>query len=177
MSQAERNCRARRLIAIALFSMSGLFAQDLSGIWQGLVRNPDTKEDLRTVLKIASSDGDPIKGNFWSIDQTYLVFPATLTLQGSVVKLSIPGIGASYQGKLGADGDTMTGTLKGFSVPVQWTMKRVSEDQAWAIPKPPVPTRPIPANADPAFEVATIKPSHPDAMGRGARVQGANISC
>ncbi len=176
MSKADRNCRIRRLIAIAIFSVSTLSAQDLTGIWQGVVRNPDTKQDLRTVLKIASSDGDPIKGNFWSIDQTYLVFPATLSLQGSVVKLNIPGIGASYQGKLSADGDTMTGTLKGFSIPVQWTMKRVSEDQAWAIPKPPVPTRPMPADADPAFDVATIKPSRPDATGRGTRVQGANLS-
>ena len=126
--------RMRLLIAFAVLPVSGLFAQDLAGIWQGVVKNPDTKEELRTVLKIASSDGDPIKANFWSIDQTYLVFPATLTLQGSVLKMSIPGIGATYQGKLSADGNTMTGTLKGFSVPVQWTMKRVLRDQAWAIP-------------------------------------------
>jgi uncharacterized protein (TIGR03435 family) len=173
---AERKCRVRRLTAIAIFSVSGLFAQDLTGIWQGVVRNPDTKEDLRTVLKIASSDGDPIKGNFWSIDQTYLVFPATLTLQGPVLKLSIPGIGASYQGKLSADGNAMTGTLKGFSIPVQWTMKRVSEDQAWAIPKPPAPISPMPADADPAFDLATIKLTRPDATARGTRVQGANVS-
>ena len=34
----------------------------------------------------------------------------------------------------------------------------------------------MPADADPAFDVATVKPSRPDAMGRGPRVQGANIS-
>jgi uncharacterized protein (TIGR03435 family) len=166
----------KRLIVFAILPVSGLFAQDLAGIWQGVVRNPDTKEELRTVLKIASSDGDPIKANFYSIDQTYLVFPATLTLQASVLKLNIPGIGATYQGKLSADSNTMTGTLKGFSVPITWTMKRVSEDQAWAIPKPPAPPRPMPADADPVFEVATIKPSRPEATGRGTRVQGANIS-
>jgi uncharacterized protein (TIGR03435 family) len=166
----------RRLMAIALLQACGLFAQDLAGIWQGTVRNPDTKDELRTVLKLASSDGNPIKGNFYSIDQTYLVFPSTLTLQGTVVKLSIPGIGASYEGKISTDGSTMTGTLKGFSVPVTWTMKRVREDQAWAIPKPPVPPRPMAADADPAFEVATIKPSRPDATGRGSRVQNSNIS-
>jgi uncharacterized protein (TIGR03435 family) len=176
MKRGKRNSRVKHLIAMAVFSGSGLFAQDLAGIWQGVVRNPDTKEDLRTVLKIAPSNEDPIKANFWSIDQTYLIFPATLTFQGSVLKMTIPGIGASYQGKIGADGNTMTGTLKGFSVPVQWTMKRVSEDQAWAIPKPPVPLRPMPADADPAFDVVTIKLSRPDATRSGTRVQEDNVS-
>lgn len=173
MSKAQM--RVSRLVALALLPMSGLFAQDLTGTWQGVVKNPDTKEELRTVLKIASSDTDPIKGNFYSIDQTYLVFPATLTLRDSVVKLNIPGIGATWEGKFGADGNTMTGTLKGFSAPVQWTMKRVSADQAWLIPKPPSPKR-MAADADPAFEVATIKPSRPDARGGLTRVQGGNLS-
>jgi uncharacterized protein (TIGR03435 family) len=162
------------LIALAILPASALFAQDLTGTWQGAVRNPDTQQELRTVLKIASSNENPIKGNFYSIDQTYLVFPATLTVQASVVKLSIPGIGASYQGKLSADGATLSGTLKGFSIPVQWTMKRVSADQAWAIPKPPAPHEL--KSADPAFEVATVKPSRPDTVGRGMRVQGGNVS-
>jgi hypothetical protein len=84
-----------RLIALTMLPASGLWAQGLAGTWQGTVRNPDTKDDLRTVLKIASSQGNPINANFWSIDQTYLVFPATLNVQGSVLKLSIPGIGAN----------------------------------------------------------------------------------
>ncbi|HEY7334397.1 MAG TPA: TIGR03435 family protein [Bryobacteraceae bacterium] len=162
------------LIALAILPASALFAQDLTGTWQGAVRNPDTQQELRTVLKIALSNENPIKANFYSIDQTYLVFPATLTVQASVVKLSIPGIGASYQGKLSADGATLSGTLKGFSIPVQWTMKRVSADQAWAIPKPPAPHEL--KSADPAFEVATVKPSRPDTVGRGMRVQGGNVS-
>jgi uncharacterized protein (TIGR03435 family) len=167
----------KHLVAFALLSTCSLFAQDLAGTWQGISRNPDTKEELRTVLKIASSDGNPIKANFWSIDQTYLVFPATLTVEGSVVKMSIPGIGASYQAKLSADGNTMTGTLKGFSVPVTWTLKRVSASEAWTIPKPPTPPKPL-ASADPVFEVATIKLSRPDSKerGRGGRLQGGNFA-
>lgn len=174
------NCRARRPIAIAIAAAGlftqGLLAQDLAGTWQGVVKNPDSKEDLRTVLKIESSDTAPIKANFWSIDQTYLVFPSTLTVQGGVIKMSIPGIGASWQGKLSADGTTLSGTLKGFSIPVEWTMKRITPDQAWAVPKPPAPVRPMPADADPAFDVVTVKPSKPDAIGQSLRVQGATVS-
>jgi hypothetical protein len=164
------------LIALAILPVSGLFAQDLTGTWQGISKNPDTREELRTVLKI--TDGNPIKANFWSIGQTYLVFPATLTVQSGVVKMSIPGIGATYQAKLSADRNTMTGTLKGFSVPVTWTLKRLTAgDQAWAIPKPPPPAKPL-VTADPVFEVASIKLSRPDAPGRGGRgvrVQGGNL--
>lgn len=170
----------KRLIALAILPVSGLLAQDLSGIWQGVVKNPDTKEELRTVIKIASpaivSSKSPIIGNFYSIDQTYLVFPATITVQGSTVKMNIPGIGAVYEAKLSADGNTIAGTVKGFSVPAPWSMKRVTEAEAWPIPKPPVPTRPMAADADPAFEVATIKPTNPDATERGFRVQDSNIS-
>jgi len=174
------NTCMNRLIALTILPASCIFAQDLAGIWQGVVKNPDTKEELRTVIKIASpavvSSGSPINGNFYSIDQTYLVFPATITVQGSAVKMNIPGIGAVYEAKLSADGNSISGTVKGFSVPAPWAMNRVTEAEAWPIPKPPAPPRPMAADADPAFEVAAIKPSNPDAQGRGARVQDSNIA-
>jgi hypothetical protein len=97
----------KRLIVLAILQAGGLFAQDLTGTWQGISRNPDTRDELRTVLKIASSEGNPIKANFWSIDQTYLVFPATLTVQGSVIKMNIPGIGAEYSAKMDRDAGTL----------------------------------------------------------------------
>lgn len=50
--------------------------------------------DLRTILKIGLPEGDVIKASFYSIDQTYLAYPATLKLQGGVVRLEIPGVGA-----------------------------------------------------------------------------------
>jgi len=166
--------RVRNLIGLAILPLSGLFAENLAGIWQGTVKNPDTQQELHTVLKIA--EGTPITANFYSIDQTYLVFPGTITLQGSTVKMSIPGIAATYEGKLSADGNAMTGTVKGFSVPTAWNMKRVPESEAWAIPKPPVPLRPMAADADPAFEVAVIKPSNPDGAGPNAGVRDSNVS-
>jgi uncharacterized protein (TIGR03435 family) len=53
-------------------------------------------------------------------------------------------------------------------------MKRVGEEQAWAIPKPPAPAKPL-VDPDPVFEVATIKPSSPDSTGRGGRLQGGKL--
>jgi hypothetical protein len=105
---------------------------------------------------------------------TYLVFPGTTTVKGAAIKMSIPGIGATWQGKLSADGTTLTGTLDGMAVPVIWTLKRVNSDEEWALRKPPVPVRPL-VSADPAFEVATIKPSNPDGPGRGG-AEGGGIA-
>ncbi len=168
--------KLQRLIALTLLPASALFAQSLAGTWQGIVRSPDNGADLRTVLKIAASGDDTIKGNFYSIDQTYMAFPITATLQGSAVKLKIPGIGAVYEAKLSADRNTMAGMIKeGFPAPVPWTLRRVSDEQAWAIPPPPAPAKPM-ANPDPVFEVAAIKLSQPDAKGRGLRIQGGKFS-
>ncbi len=165
-----------RRIAFFILTATGLLAQNLAGIWQGTVKNPDTKQELRTVIKVASSEGSPILGTFYSIDQTFLAFPATITVQGSTVKMNIPGIAATYEGKLSADSNAMTGTVKGFSVPTPWNMKRVTPEEAWTIPKAPTPPRPMAADADPAFDVVTIKPSRPEETGRGARVQDSNVS-
>ncbi len=40
-------------------------------------------------------------------------------------------------------------------------------ETAWAIPEPPPKIPPMTADADPTFEVATIKPTAPDFKGKG----------
>ncbi len=161
------------LMALAMMASSGLFAAALDGTWQGIVSPPENQEHLRTVLKIAGADGATIKATFYSPDQTYLAFPATLTLKGDVVKLSIPGIGANYDARLSKDGETMVGTIKAgvFPTPVSWTLKRVKPEEAWALREPPTPPKPL-MNPDPSFEVATVKPSPPDSTRAGMDMKG-----
>lgn len=147
----------KRLLPVAILASSGLFAQDLTGVWQGVVSPPDNQAHLRTVLKVAPAEDGVNKATFYSIDQTYLGIPETFKLQGAVVKLEIPGIGAHYEAKLSKDGDSMEGTIKAgvFPTPVPWTLKRVKPEEAWALREPPKP----PANPDPSFEVATVIPA------------------
>ena len=167
----------RWILAAFTILPGSLVAQNLVGTWQGIVHSPTSDTDQRTVVKILGSEGETIKANFYSIDQSRLAFPATLTVEKSVVKMNIPGIGTVYEAKLSADGNTMTGTIKGgFPFPVPWTLKRVSETEAWAIPEPAPPPKPMAADADPVFEVATIKLTPTDVRGRGIRVQGTNFS-
>src|SRR5689334_14986352 len=55
------------IIALVAFSGSTLFAQDLTGTWQGTL-SPGGGRDLRTVIKI-SKQGDNYQAVFYSIDQ------------------------------------------------------------------------------------------------------------
>src|SRR5439155_18190325 len=60
--------------------------------------------------------------------------------------------------------------------PSPLNLTRATNQTAWAIPEPPAPPKPMAANANPSFEVATIKPSNPDQPGMGFGVQGRRFS-
>src|ERR1017187_405555 len=95
------------MIALVALSGDALLAQDLTGTWQGTLKLPDGRE-LRTVVKVSKADGGALRGIFYSIDQGGQGIPANpVTLQGSTVKMSMPGIGGAYEGKLEAGGDTI----------------------------------------------------------------------
>jgi uncharacterized protein (TIGR03435 family) len=149
-------------------------AQDLSGIWQGTLRAPGG-HDLRVVYKISKTPTG-WSAQSYSIDQTPMPFPVTsITLQGADVKISVQRIGGTYEGKMSPDGSTITGNWsQGASLPL--VLKRVSPDAAWPIPEPPPRPKPMAADANPEFEVATIKPSKPDQPGKAFRVQGRRFS-
>jgi uncharacterized protein (TIGR03435 family) len=52
-------------------------------------------------------------------------------------------------------------------------LDRSKADPAWAFPEPP---KHMPANANPAFEVATIKPGEPGREGKGIGLRGTQFS-
>jgi uncharacterized protein (TIGR03435 family) len=147
-----------------------LHAQDVVGIWQGTLQIQG--RELRTQIRIVN-DGGGLKATLQSIDQGPGVLPGTVTLQGSTVKISIPGIGGTYDGRLAADGGTIEGTMTQAGAPaMKLDLKKVTAEAAWT--PPPAPPRPtaMPADWKPAFEVATIKPSRPDTPGQSITVRG-----
>ncbi len=149
-------------------------AQDLSGIWQGTLHAPGG-HDLRIVYKISKTDTG-WSAQAYSIDQTPMPIPVTsITLQGADVKISVLRIGGTYEGKMSPDGSTITGSWsQGASMPL--VLKRVSADAAWPIPEAPPRPKPMAADANPEFEVATIKPSKPDTPGKGFMVRGRRFN-
>jgi uncharacterized protein (TIGR03435 family) len=149
-------------------------AQSLADTWQGTLH---VGKDLRLVAKIAKGDGGVYKTTFYSIDQGGQGIPvATTTLQGTTVKMNVTAIGGTFEGKLASDGKSIVGTWSQGPNPLPLTLTRATPETAWAIPEPPPVIPPMAANANPSFEVATIKPSKPDAPGKMFRVQGRRFT-
>jgi hypothetical protein len=161
------------VLATVLLSI-GAQAQDLTGAWQGTLTIPNAGRELRIVVQISKED-TAWRGMFYSIDQSGQGIPINaLTLQGSAIKMTIPNIGGSYEGRLEADANTITGTFtQGGPIPL--VLRRATPQTAWEIPKPPAPPKPMAADAKIEFEVATIKLSKPETQGRGITLRGKQI--
>ncbi len=150
-------------------------ASDLSGTWQGTLH---AGKDLRTVLKVTKGNGNTWKAEMYSIDQGPGAMPvSSVTLQGSTVKYSIMMIDGSYEGKLSPDGNTIAGTwTQGGGHPLPLEFKRATPGTEWNIPEAPARMKPMAADAKPVFDVATVKPSKPDAQGKNYLMQGHQFS-
>ena len=150
----------RWIIVFAALSASTLFGQSLVGTWQGTLQAGG--RDLRIVFKISTTSADALTAVIYSIDQGGQPLPGgKVTRQGSAVKITTA-IGANYEGKVNADGNTIAGTWSQGPSPLTLNLTRATDQTAWAIPEPLPIAKPMAANADPAFEVATIKLSRPD---------------
>jgi len=140
---------------------------DISGDWQGTLH---ANKDLRTIVRITKADKG-FAAKWYSIDQGGPAIPVTaVTVDGPKVKFALDMIGGTYDGVLSADGATMTGTWTQGPTPLPLTFVRATKETAWEIPAPPPPPKMMPADADPAFDVATIKPNdsgHPNMEGLG----------
>jgi uncharacterized protein (TIGR03435 family) len=152
------------IFALAALPGGMLLAQNnIVGTWQGALQIPQAPSgQLRLVIEISTTDADTLKAVLHSIDQGGVAIKGTATLQGSAVKMALVGIGATFEGKLSADGSSIAGTWSQGPMPFNLNLKRATSETAWTIPEPPAPTKPMAAAADPVFEVATIKPSRPD---------------
>lgn len=162
------------LISFVLFSGGALFAQDITGTWQGTIHTP--QKDLRTVVKIEKTDAGTLKLVLYSIDQSGQGIPATsASFQDKVVKYSVATIDGSYEGRLSADGKSISGTWKQASSSMSLVLERATPETEWTIPEPPAKLPPMAADADPSFEVVTVKPSVPGKPGKGFGFRGSHF--
>jgi uncharacterized protein (TIGR03435 family) len=147
------------VVALAAIFGTGARAQDLSGNWQGTLKAKDLRE-LRVIFNIYKGDKNPWSAKMYNADQGGPAIPATsVTEHGSSIKISVDMLGGTFEGKLSEDGKTMTGTWTQGAQPLPLTLVRATPETAWEIPAPPPPPKRIPADANPTFEVATIKPT------------------
>jgi uncharacterized protein (TIGR03435 family) len=133
-------------------------AKSIEGSWQGTL-NAGGK-DLRIVVEVSKDDGR-LKGVFHSIDQQVPpIKVSSISLDGPTFKFAVDLAGATYEGKLAADGNSIAGTWTQGNSPLPLNFARATKTTAWEIPAPPPPPKQMPADADPSFEVATIKPNN-----------------
>jgi uncharacterized protein (TIGR03435 family) len=149
-------------------------SKDIVGTWQGTLHIPaagqNPEVNLRLVFKISRSAAGALNASWYSIDQTGRGIPmATITFQDGLLKFKSSMIERSYEGKMAEDGKSITGTWMEGDKPILLLLDRTTPDTAWAIPEVP---KPMAADANPGFEVATIKPSKPGTRGKGIGFDG-----
>ena len=124
--------------------------------WQGYLCNGS--RDHRTVLKVSKQDGKLRAAMYWIDEGGRSTTAFSVTLLDSTFKADLAY--GNYEGKLSADGTSITGTwTQGSSNPTALNLVRATTETAWAIPEI-VPEKAMAADANPSFEVATIKPNN-----------------
>jgi hypothetical protein len=161
-------------LATVLLSALPLFAQGLPGTWQGTLKVPQApRSELRVVFQISTAEADALEAQMVSIDQGAHAFPASsVTLRDHAVKIAIPGLGAGFDGKMSADRKTIAGTWTQGQATFPLTLELATPQTAWAMPETAEKPKPMAADADPSFEVVTIKPtSRRELMGAERKVR------
>jgi len=159
-------------VAMLILMCGALRAQDISGNWQGTLQTGQGN-GLRLVMKISKADTGGWKAVFYSVDQSPQPIAVTsLTVQGLNFNFAITPMDWTYTGMLNSDRTTITGNATQRGAAHVLNLQRVSEENTWAIPEPP---KPMPADANPKFDVVTIKPSDPNRPGKLFTIRGRHV--
>ena len=101
----------RNRISLLLMFAGAVYAQDLTGDWQGALKAG--AQELRLIVHIEKGDSGGWKATLASIDQSpdrgATIAVDSLTLEGQDVKIAVPAIRGSYEGKLSADATAIAG--------------------------------------------------------------------
>jgi uncharacterized protein (TIGR03435 family) len=163
----------KRLLLLAALP-GALLAQALEGTWQGTLI-PAPNREIRMAFKI-TKDGNAHQGVFYNLDAGRQLNLGAISLQGNTVKIAIPGMGGNYEGKLDADGNSITGALTQGPNPLPLALKRATAESAWELPPPSAAPKPLPEGTKLEFEVASIKPSQaPQRVAAGFNVTATQL--
>ena len=116
-----------------------------------------------------TKDGSAYQGLYYNIAAGRQFNLGAITLQGNTIKILIPGMGGTYEGKFEADGNSITGALTQGANTLPLPLKRANNETAWELPAPRT-LPPLPEGTKLEFEVASIKPT------RGGQPAGAGFN-
>ena len=140
---------------LALALCASLPAQTVTGAWQGTL---PTAQNPRVVVKIEKSPDGSLHGGLKWIDAGDGIQLDSVTLSASDIAFTQPFTGLTFHGKLSDDSKSIAGTWTQYTRSFPLTLSLATPDTLW---KPAGPA-PMAADADPAYEVATIKPAPPE---------------
>jgi pimeloyl-ACP methyl ester carboxylesterase len=111
-------------------------AQDITGNWQGTLIVPHGTP-LRIVLQFTRDDSGTLKATFYSIDQGSEGYRAdSITMQDPTVKFGLIFVQGTYEGKLSADGNSITGKwIQGSPLPLNF--QKATKATAWPLDASP----------------------------------------
>ena len=96
---------------------------DIQGLWKGTIKFGQTQ--LRQNLKISEAMDGTIRAEMQSVDQSSQYTPASsMTRNGDIIKISFPGIGGTFEGKLDTVAGQIAGNLKQGGKQAPLTFKR-----------------------------------------------------
>ena len=125
----------------------------------------------RLMVKIAK-DGAGWSGVVYNLDANTPSQGRSTTqmsLAGVEMRFAIAPIDASYEGKLSEDGASITGTWTQAGQPHPLNFVRAEGDAQWEIPKA---TEKMAKDADPDWDVVTVRPTDPNVTNASIQMKG-----
>lgn len=119
----------------SVFVAGALYAQDITGDWQGTLK---ANADVRLIVRIRKELDGSLQARVLRADQNPADWGSgnlanAVSLEGSDFKFRADAVKASYEGTLGADGNSISGTwTQGTAVPFE--LRRVTKETAWPEP-------------------------------------------
>lgn len=129
---------------IAVAALQAAAAPQLAGQWEGALSVGGGS--LRIVLRVDAAGAAVVD----SPDQGVSGMPAVgPTLEGGVVRFSVPAVHAAFEGALSADGRTITGALTQGPATMPVVLTRTAETASVAAPsRPQTPAAPLPYRSE-----------------------------
>jgi len=118
-------------------------SQSVEGIWAGALDTGTFK--LRLVMKFSRTPDGKLKGTLDSLDQGANDIPmSAVTFQDGALHVELKSLEATYDSKLSADGQQLTGEFAQGGVKLTLDMKRVEKASDAALKRPQTPQKPYP---------------------------------
>jgi len=164
----RRVARVGVVVLLLAGMASAQAARDLAGTWQGTL---PVGNGQRLVVKIAKQAAG-WSGVVYSLDSgnsSQGRNTTQMSLAGPEVRFAIAPVDASYEGKLSEDGASITGTWTQGGQARPLNLARAAGDAQWEIPQAPAA---MAKDADPDWEVVTVRPTDPAATNASIRMNG-----